>query len=105
MLFVITTDGMENASRRFTYPQVKKMIEQHRERGWEFLFIGANIDAAAEASHLGIASERAADYVADGRGTEVLYSAMANVRSGAPGSVMGDSWRAGLDADVRARRR
>lgn len=109
VLFVITTDGMENASRRFTYPQVKKMIEQHRERGWEFLFIGANIDAAAEASHLGIASERAADYVADGRGTEVLYSAMAmavaNVRSGAPGSVMGDSWRAGLDADVRARRR
>ena len=109
VLFVITTDGMENASRRFTYPQVKKMIEQHRERGWEFLFIGANIDAAAEASHLGIASEHAADYVADGRGTEVLYSAMAmavaNVRSGAPGSVMGDSWRAGLDADVRARRR
>lgn len=109
VLFVITTDGMENASRRFTYPQVKKMIEQHRERGWEFLFIGANIDAAAEASHLGIASERAADYVADGRGIEVLYSAMAmavaNVRSGAPGSVMGDSWRAGLDADVRARRR
>lgn len=109
VLFVITTDGMENASRRFTYPQVKKMIEQHRERGWEFLFIGANIDAAAEASHLGIASERAADYVADGRGTEVLYSAMAmavaNVRSGAPGSAMGDSWRAGLDADVRARRR
>lgn len=109
VLFVITTDGMENASRRFTYPQVKKMIEQHRERGWEFLFIGANIDAAAEASHLGIASERAADYVADGRGTEVLYSAMAmavaNVCSGAPGSAMGDSWRAGLDADVRARRR
>lgn len=109
VLFVITTDGMENASRRFTYPQVKKMVEQHRERGWEFLFIGANIDAAAEASHLGIASERAADYVADGRGTEVLYSAMAmavaNVRSGAPGSAMGDSWRAGLDADVRARRR
>lgn len=109
VLFAITTDGMENASRRFTYPQVKKMIQQHRERGWEFLFIGANIDAAAEASHLGIASERAADYVADGRGTEVLYSAMAmavaNVRSGAPGSAMGDSWRAGLDADVRARRR
>ena len=109
VLFVITTDGMENASRRFTYPQVKRMIERHREQGWEFLFIGANIDSAAEAAHLGIAPERAADYMADGRGTEVLYSAMAtavaSVRACAPGAAMGGSWREGLDEDVRARRR
>lgn len=109
VLFVITTDGHENASRRFTYPQVKRMIEEHRERGWEFLFIGANIDAAAEAASLGIAPERAADYVADGRGTEVLYGAMASavaaVRACPPAAAMDDAWRAGLDADVRKRRR
>ena len=109
VLFVITTDGQENASCRYTYPQVKRMIEEHRQRGWEFLFIGANIDAAAEAASLGIAPERAADYVADGRGTGVLYDAMAcavaEVRACPPSAAMGDAWRAGLDADVRARRR
>ena len=109
VLFVITTDGLENASRRYTYPRVKRLIEKHREQGWEFLFIGANIDAAAEAESLGIARERAADYLADGRGTEVLYHAMAtavaSVRACAPGAAMGDDWRIGLDEDVRSRRR
>ena len=109
VLFVITTDGMENASRRFTYPKVRHMIERRRQRGWEFLFIGANIDAAAEAGHLGIAPDRAADYLADARGTEVLYDAMATavaqVRACAPGAAFGDAWREGIDADVRARRR
>ena len=109
VLFVVTTDGMENASRRFTYPRVRRMIERRRERGWEFLFIGANIDAAAEAGQLGIAPERAADYLADARGTEVLYEAMATavaqVRASAPGTGISDAWRTGVDADVRARRR
>ena len=109
VLFVITTDGQENASRRYTYPQVRRMIEKHRRKGWEFLFIGANIDAAAEAASLGIAPERAADYVADGHGTEVLYEsvacAVAEARACPPGAAMGDAWRAGLDEDVRARRR
>lgn len=109
VLFVITTDGQENASRRYTYPQVKRMIEEHRKKGWEFLFIGANIDAAAEAASLGIARECAADYVADGRGTGVLYEAMAcavaQARACPPSAAMGDTWRTGLDADVRERRR
>lgn len=109
VLFAITTDGMENASRRYTYAQVRRLIESHREQGWEFLFIGANIDAAAEAESLGIARERAADYLADGRGTEVLYDAMAtavaSARACAPGAAMGDDWRIGLDEDVRSRRR
>ena len=108
VLFVITTDGMENASRRFSYAQIKQMIEHRRERGWEFLFIGANIDAAAEAEHLGIDRERAADYLADEQGTEVLYSAMASavasVRSTPAGGPLGSAWRKGLDEDVRARR-
>lgn len=107
VLFVITTDGMENVSQRFTYSQVKSLIERHREEGWEFLFIGANIDAAAEAGRLGIAADRAAGYVADERGTEVLYEAMsaavASVRRCAPGATLGDGWREALDRDARRR--
>lgn len=105
VLFAITTDGLENASRRFTYRRVKRLIEQHRERGWEFLFIGANFDAAAEAENLGIAPECAAGYVADDTGTEMLYRAVgevvANVRAAQP--VAAGAWRADLDEDVRKR--
>ena len=108
VLFVITTDGMENASRRFSYAQIKNMIERRRKQGWEFLFIGANIDAGAEAEHLGIDRERAADYLADEQGTEVLYAAMASavasVRSAPTGGVLGNTWREGLDEDIRTRR-
>lgn len=108
VLFVITTDGMENASRRFSYAQIKNMIERRRKQGWEFLFIGANIDAAAEAEHLGIDRDRAADYLADEQGTEVLYAAMASavasVRSAPTGGVLGNTWREGLDEDIRTRR-
>ena len=60
VMFVIITDGMENASRKYSYGKVKTMIEARRELGWEFMFLGANIDAAAEAERLGIARERAA---------------------------------------------
>ena len=108
VLFVITTDGMENASRRFSYAQIKNMIERQRKQGWEFLFIGANIDAGAEAEQLGIERDRAADYLADEQGTEVLYAAMASavasVRSAPTGGVLGNTWREGLDEDIRTRR-
>ena len=108
VLFVITTDGMENASRRFSYAQIKNMIERRRKQGWEFLFIGANIDAGAEAEQLGIERDRAADYLADEQGTEVLYAAMASavasVRSAPAGGVLGNTWREGLDEDIRTRR-
>ena len=108
VLFVITTDGMENASRRFSYAQIKNMIERRRKQGWEFLFIGANIDAGAEAEQLGIERDRAADYLADEQGTEVLYAAMASavasVRSAPTGGVLGNTWREGLDEDIRTRR-
>ena len=97
VLFAITTDGLENASRRFTYRRVKRLIEQHRERGWEFLFIGANIDAVDTAARLGID--------ADDAGMEVLYSAMseavANVRAARPAAA--GAWRASLDEDVKKR--
>ncbi len=76
VIFVITTDGMENASRKFDSKTVKKMIEQKKELGWEFLFIGANIDAVETASHFGIDSSRAVNYRADKKGTGVVYGAV-----------------------------
>ena len=76
-LFVITTDGMENASRRYSYDKVRAMIERQKEKyGWEFLFLGANIDAAKEAARFGIGADRAANYNADRQGTGVIYEAI-----------------------------
>ena len=74
VMFVIITDGLENASREYSYNKVKTMIEARRELGWEFMFLGANIDAAAEAERLGIARERAARYCADKAGTRLNFN-------------------------------
>ncbi len=83
-IFIITTDGLENASREFSSAEVKKMIERKKEKdGWEFLFIGANIDAVETAKHIGISADRAVNYRADRRGTRVVFE---NV--GAPISAM-----------------
>ena len=75
-LFCITTDGLENASKRYTYPQVKHMIEAARERGWEFMFLGANIDVAAEAGRLGIDVECAAPFAATSEGCAAAFDEM-----------------------------
>ena len=73
-MFIITTDGMENASRKFTGAEVRKMVEEmKKERGWEFLFLAANIDAAEAAAHIGISRENAMNYKADKRDTAILY--------------------------------
>lgn len=73
-LFVITTDGMENASRRYSARRVKEMIQRQKEKyGWEFLFLGANIDAVETAGHLGIAPDRAVNYHCDSEGTRLNY--------------------------------
>ena len=106
-LFVITTDGMENASRRYTYEKVKAMIEGQKARyGWEFLFLGANIDAAREAARFGISADRAANYYADSAGTEVIYEAVSEavcqVRSCAP---LAADWKERIDEDFRGRKR
>lgn len=74
VLFVITTDGMENASREYTFPQVKKMIQQQQEAGWEFLFLGANIDAVEEASNIGIHMEDSFQFSATKDGIGAMYS-------------------------------
>ena len=84
-VFAITTDGMENASREYGLQAVKKLIEKHKEQGWEFLFIGANIDAVETAGRFGIDADRAVNYKADGRGTKVVYDAMCE----AVGSIRG----------------
>ena len=104
-LFVITTDGLENASRRYNYRKVKAMIERQKERyGWEFLFLGANMDAAAEAARFGIAPDRAAKYCCDEQGTalnyEVISEAVSRVRRSAPLSA---EWKERIDADCRKR--
>ena len=88
-LFVITTDGMENASRHYNAERVKQMIERQKARyGWEFLFLGANIDAVETARHFGIGSDRAVTYHSDSAGTqlnyEVLSEAICAVRGSAP---------------------
>lgn len=77
VMFVIITDGEENASREFTADKAKAMIEQERDKyGWEFVFLGANIDAVETAGRFGIASDRAVDYVPDSAGTELNFHAM-----------------------------
>jgi len=76
-MFVITTDGMENASRRYTYKEIKKLIGKQKELGWEFLFIGANIDAVEVAERVGISKERTANYVSDSVGTSMVFQALA----------------------------
>jgi uncharacterized protein YegL len=77
VIFVITTDGMENASREFTYEKVKELIKHQQDKySWEFIFIGANIDAAEEAESLGISKENAFDFEASEVGVEKMYNVM-----------------------------
>ena len=105
-LFVITTDGMENASRRYDYDRVKAMIQRQQEKyGWEFLFLGANIDAAREAARFGIRAENAANYHADAAGTAVIYEAVSEaVCSFRAAKPMESNWRRRIDEDFEGRK-
>ncbi len=98
-IFVITTDGMENASRMYSSNKVKRMVERQKSRyGWEFIFLAANIDAAETASGIGICQERAVNYKADSDGTQLLYSSVSEAISCArTGSPLGRGWRKKLD--------
>ena len=105
-LFVITTDGMENASRRYSAQKVKNMIQRQKEKyGWEFLFLGANIDAVETAGHLGIAPDRAVNYHCDSVGTRLNYQvvgeAVSAVRCSAP---IDAHWKDAIDKDFRSRK-
>ena len=104
-IFVITTDGYENASRKYTSDRVKQMIERQKEKyGWEFIFLGANIDAIETAKSFGISEDRAANFVNDGDGIEVMYSAqcclMSDIRKNRD---CGRAWKAKVDADYKRR--
>ena len=78
VMFVIITDGMENASREYTTKKVKSMIEAEKEKGWEFVFLGANMDAVETAAQYGIDADNTADYLADREGTRLNYTAMSD---------------------------
>ena len=104
-MFVITTDGMENASCRYNNEKVKQMIERQKATyGWEFLFLGANIDAVETASHFGIGADRAVNYQCDSEGTalnyEVVSEAISSVRYSAPLSA---DWKKRIDEDYKKR--
>ena len=100
------TDGMENASRIYSSNKVKKMIERQKNRyGWEFLFIGANIDSVETAKHFGINSDRSVNYHADGQGTAVVFDAVSktvcNFRQSRP---LSSSWSDEIDKDYESRK-
>lgn len=106
-MFVITTDGHENASRRYDYDAVRNMIERQKKRfGWEFLFLGANIDATQEAARFGIDADRAVNYKCDEAGTllnyRVIGEAVCSVRADRPLSA---DWKRRIDEDVQKRGR
>ena len=104
-LFIITTDGMENASHCYSARQVRQMIRRQKKKyGWEFLFLGANIDAVETAGHLGIDADRAVNYHCDSEGTrlnyQVLTQAVSTVRCSAP---LDAHWKDAIEEDFRKR--
>jgi len=107
-LFVITTDGMENASRRYDSRTVKAQIERQREKfGWEFIFLAANIDAVETAENIGIRRERAAKYRQDTKGVEVTYEAISEaIMTVREGRTLDDAcWRKKIDKDTKGGKR
>ena len=105
-IFVITTDGMENASKRYNASEVRQMIRRQKGKyGWEFLVLGANIDAIETARNFGISADRAANYHADGRGTQMNFEcvsrAIHSVRASMP---LKADWKAEIDRDFQERR-
>lgn len=109
-LFVITTDGMENASRHYNIEKVRSMIESEKSKyGWEFLFLGANIDAIETARHIGIDADHAADYCCDSVGTAINYEclnkAVSAVRCAAPMAPMGAAWKKDIEEEIKRRKK
>ena len=104
-LFVITTDGMENASHKYSADKVRSMITRQKEKyGWEFLYLGANMDAVEAAGNIGIGADRAVRYNCDDIGTNlnyrVLSEAVMTVRNG---KALGSKWKADIEADYQTR--
>lgn len=106
VLFVITTDGYENASREYTYDKIRSMIEHQKSKyGWEFIFLGANIDAMAEAERFGIGRDRAAQFHNDRTGVEVNYRTVSKATMQFRGrQSISDDWKKDIDDDFKERK-
>lgn len=105
VMFIITTDGMENASREFSYEKVRAMIQHQKSNyGWEFIFLGANIDAIATAERFGINKDRATNYNPDGEGTLLNYEVISETVSSIRGNhKIAENWKERIDKDFKNR--
>ncbi len=107
-IFIITTDGMENASQRYDYDAIKKLVEEQKTKGWDFVFMGANIDSFDVASHLGISARRTVNYHNDAKGTQARFDAMSSFFGAAMSAVsmdeIADEWRKSVDEDYKSRK-
>lgn len=108
VLFVITTDGLENASREFTYDRIKSMVSHQKTKyGWEFIFLGANIDAIDVADRFGVAANRAQNFHNDSEGIELNYAVLSETvsmfRKSAPKTPLADNWSDSIQADFKRR--
>lgn len=105
IIFVITTDGMENASKEYSYEKVHELIEHQKSRyGWEFIFLGANIDAEDTAERFGIGRDRAANYNADKEGTLLNYEVISETVSYMRANrAISDDWKKRIDEDYKKR--
>ncbi|NLX93260.1 MAG: VWA domain-containing protein [Clostridiales bacterium] len=105
VMFVITTDGYENASKEYTYQKIKQMIEQQKKtHDWEFIFLGANIDAVETAAQFGIDANRSANYHADSQGTQLNYEVVSNaVMNFRTCAKVSEDWKDSIDEDFEKR--
>lgn len=105
VMFVITTDGMENASREFGYEKIRQMIEHQKSKyGWEFIFLGANIDAVATAERFGINEDRAVNYSIDGEGIQLNYEVISETVSCLRSNQkISENWKSRIDDDFKKR--
>lgn len=104
-IFIITTDGMENSSKEYTYDKVKKLISKQKKKGWEFLFLGANIDVAAEARRFGIDDDKAVKYSCDREGVALNYMCLSDaVSSVRKGKVLNKSWKQKIEENYESKK-
>lgn len=106
-VFVITTDGLENASRKYSRKDVRRMVQHEQEKyDWEFLFLGANMDAIAAAEDYGIREDHAVQYTCDSEGTALNFEAVGfAVESIRSGRKLDKNWKAGVERDFKERGR
>lgn len=105
VVFIIITDGMENSSREYSYEKIKAMIEKQKEKyKWEFIFLGANIDAVSTAARFGIGEDRAADYNADCKGVQLNYDVVNDLmRQVRASKEICRNWKERIDKDYKNR--